>query len=154
MTNDGYVQIVTKLLEDDEGKRNRLYDDLTGETYIKGKEVKGKLTIGIGHNIEDNGLSDEVVRHIFREDLEDATNACFSLFQNWNTITVNRRAAIASMMFNLGLGKFGGFRRMIAAVRSEDWQMAAAECLDSDAARQLPKRYDKLAKMIRGDYDV
>lgn len=154
MMNDGYTQIVTQLIEADEGKRSKLYDDLTGKTYEKGQEIKGKLTIGIGHNIEDNGLSDEVVRQIFREDLEDATNDCFATFPNWNSITVNRRAALASMMFNLGLTRFRKFHKLIYAVKSGDWQMAAIECLDSDAARKLPKRYEKLAQMIKGDYDV
>lgn len=152
--NDGYVNIVSALLEIDEGKRSKLYDDKTGKTYQPGMVVKGKLTIGIGHNIEDNGLSEEVIRQIFREDLEDATMQCVAIFPDWNKYTVNRRAALASMMFNLGATKFKGFGKMISAVKIGDWQKASIEALDSDAARQLPKRYENLAKMIRGDHDI
>jgi hypothetical protein len=37
---------------------------------------------------------------------------------------------------------------MLKAMYNRDWQEAAKELLDSNAARKLPNRYDQLAKIM------
>jgi lysozyme len=38
---------------------------------------------------------------------------------------------IVDMVFNLGIQKFKGFKRAIAAIEAEDWSMAATELQNS-----------------------
>ena len=59
-----------------------------------------------------------------------------------------RRAVIKNMLFNLGISKFLGFKRMLAALRKEDYKTAAAEMLDSKWATQVKSRARTLARMM------
>ncbi|MEN6545682.1 MAG: glycoside hydrolase family protein [Armatimonadia bacterium] len=58
------------------------------------------------------------------------------------------QAAIISMLFNLGLAGFLGFRNMVQALREGRWEIAADDSLDSERARQLPNRAAEEAKLI------
>ena len=40
----------------------------------------GKLTIGYGHNLEDNGLSQSVCEYILIEDIEEAKRNLYAIF--------------------------------------------------------------------------
>lgn len=141
------------LLTKHEDKRYRLYSDKTGVEY-RSPKGSGKLTIGIGYNIEDLGLPDEIIQLLFKITLQEAVETCQLFFPAWRDINSDRSIALASVAFNLGRTKFSGFKNMIAAVNRQDWQAAAAELMDSDAARELPKRYKELHDMLKGGHDV
>jgi len=53
------------------------------------------------------------------------------------------------MVFNLGPGGFGKFKKAIAAMKKEEWEEAANEMLDSRWARQVGNRAKELAAMMR-----
>lgn len=142
-----------KLLHDDEERKSYLYDDKTGQKFI-GQKVLGKLTIGVGYNIQDNGINDEMIDLMLETSIKESLAVCQEFFQNWRGISSDRQIALVSMAFNLGRNKFREFKNLISAVNHEDWQSAAAEILDSKAARDLPKRYARLAAMIKQDHDV
>src|SRR5690349_23604373 len=55
------VTNIYEQLERDEAKRNRPYRDSVG-----------KLTIGVGHNLDDKPISDRAVRVILEDDVADA----------------------------------------------------------------------------------
>jgi len=52
-----------------------------------------------------------------------------------------------------GRTRLAGFGRLRAAVRRGDWQLAAAEALDSRWASQTGHRASEVAAMLRGDGD-
>lgn len=142
-----------KLIEEDEGKRYRLYDDKTGVEFT-GQAVLGKLTIGIGYNIQDRGIPESIVAALFDITFKEAVEICQGTFPKWREISDDRQTVLISLAFNLGAGRFAGFKDLIAAVNRQDWPAAAAELLDSKAARDLPKRYGRLHKILRGEGDV
>ena len=89
---------------------------------------------------------------ILKGDFEYSADAFRRRFPNWNMIgsfTDRRCAALLEMLFNLGETRFDGFERMVLAANLGLWEEASAHCLDSKAARQLPDRYERIAKMIR-----
>jgi len=131
---------LTDMLTRHEGKRNSLY-----------RCPSGKLTIGIGHNIEDNGLSDDVILMILHEDVANAARDLYRIFPEFYKIGHGRRAALIDMMFCLGLPAFRTFRRMITAIQAEDWQKAADEALKSKWAHQVGDRATEIAHMIRNN---
>lgn len=109
----------------------------------------GKLTIGIGRNIEDNGISKEEALFLFENDINKVTlelNKCFNFFQR---LQATRKVALIDMCFNLGLTKFLGFKKMIAALEKLDYEIAANEMLDSRWAKQVGRRAVTLSQMIR-----
>ena len=51
-------------------------------------------------------------------------------------------------MYNLGLTKFRGFKKMIQNVKDRNWTQAAIELKDSKRHKQLPMRSDEEASML------
>jgi len=51
-----------------------------------------------------------------------------------------RLAAATDMAYQLGGNGLAEFHNMLAAFRTEDWQTAHDECLNSDYAKQTPNR--------------
>ncbi len=114
------------------------------------RDIEGKLTIGWGFNVDagmDLELGQIVLDHLMRRCVIELTKSF-----EWEEIRLmgpRRCAVLLEMIYNLGPRGFRGFKRMIAAVKAQDWSRAADEILDSDAARMLPKRYARLARVMR-----
>lgn len=126
-------------------------------------DSEGKLTIGIGRNLTDKGITHQTVYQMFEEDMYSAySDVCFifgsSAFALWSDA---RKVAVTSLLFNLGCHRFLSFTNMIAAIKGADWNRAADELLDSQWAKQVDPhkvpgkgRDDRLALMLRkGEYD-
>lgn len=124
-------------LSTDEGLRYKPYVDTVG-----------KVTIGIGHNLTDSGLSEAAVDLIFQEDIDRATSAAatFSWYQGLDEI---RQMIVVCMVFNMGLGGFSQFRMAISALQSGDFAAAADDFLLSQWAKQVGNRAKVYAQIIR-----
>ena len=101
-----------------------LIEELILDEDIKLKMYKcpaGKWTIGVGHNIEDNGISEAAAMFIFKEDIEQARKHSqrYSFFSSLNEV---RQEVLINMMFNMGPGKISGFKKMLAALEEEDYE--------------------------------
>jgi len=129
-------------LRSDEGERFKLY-----------RCTAGKLTIGVGHNIEDRGVSKQVSELMLEEDLSQAVQDAVYLFPGFNPrvdFTDNRKAALVNMAFQLGRDRLSGFARMRAAVAAGDWEAAADHALDSKWAKEdTPERAKRVAAALR-----
>lgn len=110
----------------------------------------GVPTIGIGHNLRDNPLPPEIVDAIYDYDVRNATLVCRDNFSDFETFSPNRQIALISLAFQLGQRRFQQFQRMIQAVNAGRWDQAAAEVMDSDAARdpKLKKRFQEYYNLI------
>ena len=111
----------------------------------------GKLTIGYGHNLEDNCLSQSVCEYILIEDIEEAKRNLYAVFTKdfFDTLKDNQKIALIDMMFNLGLSKFLTFKKFIKAVKNKDFIKASAEIINSKAYHQSKHRYKKLSEQIK-----
>lgn len=121
-----------------EGHRNHLY-----------KDTAGKLTIGVGHNIEDKGLSDAVIALILQEDIAEAVSELDRVFPQWRDLNEPRQQVLIDMMFNLGAPKLLTFHKFMAALLEQDYAKAADEMLDSKWADQVGSRAIRLSEMMR-----
>lgn len=130
---------LSTLLEQHEGRRAFPYRDTVG-----------KLTIGVGRNLTDRGLSADEIDLLLSNDVAIAGEVCADIFgASFAGVSVPRRVALLSMAFNMGGPRLAGFRRMRAAIAAGDWDRAAAEALDSRWARQTGKRAGHIAAMLR-----
>lgn len=109
----------------------------------------GKITIGIGRNLDDTGISKEESDFLFKNDIDRVENEVKSLFRDFDAMTDARQRALINMMFNLGMSRFLGFKKMIFAIKSGDWNEAASQALDSKWARQVGERSERIANMLR-----
>ena len=123
-----------------EGKRNKAYTDSVG-----------KLSIGIGRNLDDKGLSDDEIFHLLNNDIADAIEDVRHCFSCYDQLSEARRMVLVSMAFNLGRARLAKFVRFIGAVHLGRYDEAAEEMLDSTWAKQVGQRAITLATMMRDD---
>lgn len=115
-------------------------------------DTRGKLTIGVGRNLSDNGLSNKEVDDLLNNDLGKLCNfLCEFSFSKF--ISDVRGMAVINMAFNLGVTRFRGFKKMIMALENQDYKLAAAEIRDSKYWRDndTHNRAERIAKMIETD---
>ena len=112
----------------------------------------GKLTIGYGHNLEDNGLSQSVCEYILIEDIEEAKKNLYAVFTKdfFDDLNDKQKIALIDMMFNLGLSRFLTFKKFILAVKQQNSERASVEIIHSKAYTQAKRRYQLLAEQILG----
>lgn len=110
---------------------------------------EGKITIGVGWNLDDNGLPDHIIDQLFDISIATAEKDAKALFSNYSDLSPARQRVVINMAFNLGRKRLSGFKRMIAAVESEDWPEAANQMLDSKWAHQVGQRCWRLCDMMR-----
>ena len=113
----------------------------------------GKITIGIGYNISDRGLSEEWINQQFSEDV-DYFYYKLTSFPWFQQLTPDRQIALIDMAF-MGWKKFLTFNKMIKAIEQNDYHQAASEMLNSKWAAQVGERANTLANVMRtGIYSI
>lgn len=131
-------QIVADDLRIDEDKRLRLY-----------RCTKGKLSIGVGRNLEDCGISDDEAEYMLTNDLRRCTAELDRAMPWWRDLSHAQQRALLNMNFNMGLPKLQEFKQMLRALQAHDGQAAAAQALNSLWARQVGARSSRVAKLLR-----
>ena len=121
-----------------EGSRNKMYLD-----------SEGVETIGVGHNLRDRPISDRAIMVILEDDIEAAVLDLVLQFPWFKSLDEVRRGVLINMSFNLGITRLKRFERMIAAIKTENWQLAADEMINSKWARQVGSRAHELADQMR-----
>ena len=121
----------------DEGLRLKPYHDSVG-----------KLTIGVGRNLDDNGISEAEALMMLRNDIVNSQQELERL--RWfRQLDSRRKDAILNMHFNLGLPRLLSFKKMIAALEQGKWDKAADEALNSRWAEQVGERAVRISLIIR-----
>lgn len=108
----------------------------------------GKLTIGVGLNLED-GITREEALYLLWSRIGQCIRD-LQTFRWWYHLDEARRNALIDLRYNLGPTRFRGFKRMLAALEAHDWPQAAAEMRDSKWAREdvQPERSERLIRMM------
>lgn len=117
------------------------------------RDTIGKLTIGVGHNLDDKGLTQAQIRSILIDDLTDTVNFLNFKLPWLKDLDDVRQRAVANMTFDL-MGKILDFKHMLAALQAKDWIKASDELLNSTFAKQTGQRARDLAKMLLTGQDI
>jgi lysozyme len=119
------------------------------------RDTSGKLTLGVGRNLEDVGITREEALLLLDNDIARVRHEVERAFAWFSRLNPARRDVVLNMVFNLGLSRFRRFRKVIAAIKARDWEQAAREMLASLWARQVGRRARELAEMMRrGKYEA
>ena len=137
------------MLHSDEARRKFPYDDATGKTLAVGVKLRGKLTIGVGHNLTDKGLSAKAIDFLLNEDVDEVMREIELQLPWFDALSETRQLVVANMVFNLGMPGFLEFKRAIAAIAGGKYALAAEHMLESKWARQTGQRAVNLADMMR-----
>lgn len=108
-----------------------------------------KLTIGVGRNIEDNGISMDEALMMLDNDIQRAIDDLGRNMKGWRLHDPVRQNVLVEMVFNLGITRFLKFQKMLDALQVYDYNTAANEMLDSLWARQVGQRAITLSEMMR-----
>lgn len=133
---------ITRMLLEHEGVRLKPY-----------RCTAGKLTIGVGRNLTDVGLSEEEALLLLQNDITRARDRLEVNYPFWFELTSLRQDVLIDMCFNLGLSGLLKFRRMKAELERGCYEDAAAEMLDSQWALQVGQRAKDLAQMMIRGYE-
>lgn len=131
------------------------YDDKTGARFDQGDTLIGKLTIGIGHNISDVGITDEQAMILLTDDLDMVRCELDQTLPWWRRMDEVRRAVIISLGFNLGVltplnkAKLLSFKTTLGLIEDGKYAEAADRLLTLPWAKQVGQRAIELTDMLR-----
>jgi lysozyme len=144
-------------LKQDEGLRLKPYFDTVG--------VK---TIGYGRNMSAKPLSDHTnytlkkfgaitesqAEEMLREDIQGALIDA-QMQPWWPMVRFDevRANVMLNLLFNLGLTRLNGFRKMLNAIQRKDWKTAAAEGRDSRWFVQVKGRGQRLMNQLETGHE-
>jgi lysozyme len=107
----------------------------------------GKLTLGVGRNLDDNGITEAEALHLLENDIARVTKEA-EQFPWFDGLSEERKAVIISMIFNLGITRFKGFQKMIVALHMQDFKAAREHMLSSKWSIQVGNRAVELADLM------
>ena len=113
----------------------------------------GANTIAYGRNLDAVGISEQEADILLNNDIVRAEKDLQTVFDpaflyESGGLSYDRYSVLVNMIFNLGLTRFKGFKKMIQAVKDLDFDRAAREMLDSRWAKQVKQRAYELALMM------
>ena len=127
--------------------------------YHEGLELKpyrctaGHLTIGIGRNLDDRGITEDEARFLCQNDVDIVEQELARKFPFIVGLGDVRIRVLLDMAFNLGVPRLSAFSNMWAALEEGDYKQAAVEMLDSRWARQVGRRATNLSQMMETGED-
>lgn len=130
-----------KLISDlvrDEGLRTDIYVDTVG-----------KLTIGCGRNLTDNGILKQEAMLMLGNDIDNVEAELDHRVPWWRGMPVDAQLALANMCFNLGWPRLSKFKNMLRHLEDGLYDSAADEALDSKWSKQVGDRARRVSELIR-----
>ena len=132
---------LTEMLTAHEGSKSHAY-----------KCTAGKITVGVGRNIDPEGglgLSQEEITYLLSNDIERVEEELSKSLPWLLELDCVRIDALVDMCFNLGLPRFLKFVKALDALEAGDYDRAADEFMDSRWAKQVGYRAYEVTEMIR-----
>ena len=131
--------------------KEKLIEELKRDEGVELRPYKcsaGFLTLGVGRNIEERGITMDESDYLLANDITICEEEATRVFKWYDTLSDVRQRVILNMIFNLGLTKLLNFKKFLAAMEAEDWEEAGKQMLDSRWAKQVGNRADRLEQMI------
>ncbi len=132
-----------------ESARTDLYDDENGVKIVPGYTLIGNPTVGVGRNLLGNPLSVDEIHYLLANDIQRTLKVAESQLTWFSNLDEVRQAAIADMIFNMGLSGFCTFVNTIQCLKNYQWEQAAKNIKASQWAGQVKEhRTNDIVRMI------
>ena len=116
-------------------------------------DTVGKITIGYGRNLSDNGISKDEAEGMFQSDVQKAQAVLYARLPWFQALDAARQGVLLNMAFNMGFNKLEEFQNLLIAAAQGDWNEAAKQMMDSLWAKQVGDRAIRLAhQMLDGQW--
>jgi lysozyme len=117
------------------------------------RDTVGKLTIGVGRNLDDRGLSDDEIAYLLANDIKMVKEDLDRALPWWRQMDAVRQRVLADMCFNLGISRLLLFRNTLKAMKEGDYALAASGMRNSLWYKQVGTRGIRLVKMMETGED-
>ena len=112
------------------------------------KCTAGKLTIGVGRNIEDMGITEDEAIYLLRNDVARFAAELAQAKPIVKSLDDVRYYVLLNMAFNLGVSRLLKFKKMWEAIEDQRYVDAALEMQDSRWCEQVGGRCSELAELM------
>lgn len=109
----------------------------------------GKLTIGIGRNIDDVGITRDEALFLLRSDITKIEAQLDKNLPWWRKLSDARQRVLLNMTFNMGLRTMLTFERTLGLIQFGKYHEAAQAMLQSKWAKQVGERAERLSEMMK-----
>ncbi|GDX76038.1 lysozyme [Cyanobium sp.] len=124
-----------------------------GERLRPYRCTAGKLTIGVGRNLEDRGITRDESAMLLLNDIGAMETEVLRALPWVTQLNEVRQRVLVDMAFNMGLVGLLNFKRTLATIQAGHYQQAATMMLDSKWAGQVGQRAERLARMMATGMD-
>lgn len=111
-------------------------------------DTVGKLTIGVGRNLTDKGITRDESDFLLSNDIDEVTEEVSKALPWTKNLDPIRLAVLLNMAFNMGTEGLVNFHHMLAHVQEGKYPDAAQDMLNSKWAHQVGPRAVRLAKQM------
>lgn len=119
------------------------------------RDSVGKLTIGVGRNLDDVGINKDEAMVMLARDIERAYLYLKLNLKWFITLDEVRQDVLVNMCFNMGPRSLFGFKTTLALIEAGNFEAASRQMLKSEWAKQVGSRAKELAEQMRtGQYQV
>lgn len=113
------------------------------------KDTTGHLTIGIGRNLTDRGISLSESYYLLNEDIIYFSSKLYNVLPWFIDLDENRQIALIDMCFNLGLQGLLSFKKTLSLIAQGKHDEASIEVLKSKWATQVGDRAKMISQIIK-----
>jgi len=110
----------------------------------------GKLTIGYGRNLDDNGISKEEADEMLSNDVKKINDQLHDKIDSFRFFDDRLQDILIEMAYQMGVNGLLQFKKMLHHLSNFDLESASIEMLDSKWAKQTPNRAKELANLMKG----
>lgn len=135
--NENQLDRVRKRLIDEEGLKLKLYHC-----------TAGKLTIGVGRNVEDRGITHDTAMQMLDEDIDICAGELEKNISWFEDAPDKIQEVLIDLCFNMGINRLMGFVKTLHKLKTGAYKEAAVELLDSRYAASVPNRAKRNADII------
>jgi len=137
MLEENQLDRVRKRLIEEEGLKLKLYHC-----------TAGKLTIGVGRNVEDRGITHDTAMQMLDEDIDICVGELEKNISWFEDAPTKIQEVLIDLCFNMGINRLMGFVKTLHKLKTGAYREAAEELLDSRYASSVPNRAKRNADII------
>ena len=137
-----------------------------GERLKPYRCTAGKLTIGVGRNLDDRRLTSDEMEYLFSGGITADQSAYLlnsDIDYHWTKLLNHipwvemldeiRQRVMLDMAFNIGISGLLTFRRTLGHIKAGNYALASSAMLESKWATQVGQRARRLATMMKTGKD-
>ncbi len=150
VSSGGEINFAKEMIKIHEGS------NIVGDVHQAYRDSEGLPTIGYGHLIipgdgydMNSKISQSEADSLFDKDFQKHLEQAKAI-PGYNKGNVQQKAALIDLTFNMGGSFYKDFPKFAAAVKSGDFQTAAAEIQDSDYYKQVGRRGPVIRDLLAG----